>query len=218
MPRLSMRNLVVGTAVGVAALVTASCATLSQEQCLRGDWRAVGYSDGVDGRPMSRLDDHAKACAKASVTPDAELYFQARAEGLVRYCTEANGFQVGREGKSYAGVCPPPAEPAFLGGYSDGERVYRAVQRLDSARSELSSADARADKRARQADGVEDELRNPKLTDEQKRELRDRLNRLRRERREAVEDGRRAADAIRDAEREVDDLRALYEPRYGRWY
>jgi len=217
MQNLPKRGLVVGTLVTIAGLATVSCATMSQEQCLRGDWRAVGYGDGVDGRPMSRLDEHAKACAKAGVTPDAKLYFEAREEGLRRYCTEANGFQVGREGHSYAGVCPPPAEPAFLGGYSDGQRVYAATQRLDSARSELSSADARADKRARQADEVENELRNPKLTDEQVRELRDRLNRLRRERRDAIEDGRRADAAIRDAEREVDDLRARFWPRYGGW-
>jgi hypothetical protein len=217
MHSLPKRGVAVGALVAVAAIVTASCATMSQEECLRGDWRAVGYDDGVDGRPMSRLDDHAKACAKAGVTPDAKLYFQAREEGLRRYCTEANGFQVGREGKTYAGVCPPPAEPAFLGGYADGGRVYAATQRLENARSDLNLADARADKRARQADEVEDELRNPKLTDAQVRELRDRLNRLRRERREALEDGRRADAAIRDAEREVDDLQARFAPRYGRW-
>lgn len=216
MPGLSMRSLVV-VAVVAGALTTVGCATLSKEQCLSGNWGAVGYDDGMDGRPMSRLDDHAKACAKVGVTPDPVPYFAARADGLKRYCTEPNGFRVGREGKRYAGVCPPPVEAEFLGGYADGERVYRATQRLDSARSDLSSADSRADKRARQADGVEDELRNPKLTDEQTRELRDRLQRLRRERREAIEDGRRAAAAIRDAEREVDDLKAMLSPRYGRW-
>lgn len=216
MPSLSMRSLVVGVAVA-GALTTVGCATISKEQCLSGDWGAVGYGDGVDGRPMSRLDAHAKACAKVGVTPEPVPYFAARAEGLKRYCTEPNGFRVGREGKSYAGVCPPPVEAEFLGGYADGERVHAATQRLESARSDLSSADARADKRARQADGVEDELRNPKLTDEQIRELRDRLNRLRRERREAIEDGRRADAAIRDAEREVDDLRARFSPRYGGW-
>jgi hypothetical protein len=212
------RGLVIGAAFTVAALAIAGCATMTKEQCLQGDWRGVGYGDGASGYPMSRIDDHAKACAKTGVTPDASLYAQGRTEGLVRYCTEMNGFSVGRSGGVYYRVCPPPAESEFLGGYSDGERVWRATQRLESARSSLSSADSRAEKRARQADGVEDELRNPKLTDEQVRELRDRLNRLRRERREAVEEGRRAADGIRDAEREVDDLRARYEPHYGRWY
>jgi hypothetical protein len=212
-----VRSVVVGALVGGAALTVAACATLSEKDCLQGDWRAIGYVDGADGRPMSRIEDHAKACQKTGVTPDMSLYVQGRDQGLTRYCTEANGFRVGREGHSYAGVCPPPVEPEFLGGYADGERVHAAESRLSSARSDLSSADARADKRARQADGVEDELRNPKLTDEQTRELRDRLQRLRRERREAIEDGRRAEYAIRDAEREVDDLKARFAPRYGWW-
>lgn len=218
MPELSIRSVAIGAFVVLAGLAVSSCATMSQEECLRGDWRAVGYGDGVDGRAMSRIDDHAKACAKTGVTPDLALYTEGREEGLKRYCTEMNGFRVGREGHSYAHVCPYPVEAEFLGGYADGERVHAATSRLESARSDLSSADSRAEKRARQADGVEDELRNPKLTDEQTRELRDRLQRLRRERREAIEDGRRAEAAIRDAEREVDDLRARYAPRYGDWW
>jgi Protein of unknown function (DUF2799) len=212
-----LRSVVVGALIFGAGLTVAACATLSQEQCLQGDWRAIGYIDGADGRAMSRIEGHAKACQKTGVAPDMSLYAQGRDQGLMRYCTEANGFRVGREGHAYVGVCPPPVEPEFLGGYADGERVHAAVSRLESARSDLSSADARAEKRARQADGVEDELRNPKLTDEQTRELRDRLQRLRRERREAIEDGRRAEYAIRDAEREVDDLKARYAPRYGWW-
>ncbi|PZR34473.1 DUF2799 domain-containing protein [Caulobacter segnis] len=213
----AMRSLIAGSFVILAGLTLAACATLSKQQCLQGDWRAIGYNDGADGRLMSRIDDHAKACQKTGVTPDMSLYALGREQGLMRYCTEANGFRVGRDGHAYKGVCPPPVEPEFLGGYADGERVHAAESRLASARSDLDSADARADRRARQADGVEDELRNPKLTEEQTRELRDRLHRLRRERREAIEDGRRAADAIRDAEREVDDLKARFAPRYGWW-
>lgn len=212
-----MRSLIAGSFVILAGATLAACATLSKEQCLQGDWRAIGYADGADGRPMSRIDDHAKACQKSGVTPDMSLYVRGREQGLMRYCTEANGFREGRDGHAYKGVCPPPVEPEFLGGYADGERVHAAESRLASARSDLDSADARAENRARQADGVEDELRNPKLTEEQTKELRDRLHRLRRERRDAIEDGRRAADAIRDAEREVDDLRARFAPRYGWW-
>lgn len=212
-----MRSLIAGSSVILAGVTLAACATLSKEQCAQGDWRAIGYIDGADGRAMSRIEDHAKACQKSGVTPDMSLYVLGREQGLMRYCTEGNGFRVGREGHTYHGVCPPPVEPEFLDAYADGERVHAAERRLASAQSDLDSADARAEKRARQADGVEDELRNPKLTEEQTKELRDRLHRLRRERRDAIEDGRRAADAIRDAEREVDDLKARFAPRYGWW-
>lgn len=208
-----MRNLLIAG----AALALGSCATMSKEECVASDWFAVGDSDGGRGASWLKIDAYTKVCAKAGVTPDAALYAKGRTQGLVRYCTESNGFYVGRSGHGYGNVCPMPAESAFLGGYADGERVWRATQRLALAKSDLSLADSRADKRARQADEVERELENPKLTDEQTRELRDRLQRLRRERREAIEDGRRAEAAIRDAEREVDDLRAALSPHYGRW-
>jgi len=205
------------TLVALVALAMSSCASMSPKQCQSADWRAIGDSDGGGGYPMSRLDAHAKACAKLAITPDPNLYAEGREQGLKRYCTEMRGFSEGRYGRSYSYVCPQPAEAAFLGGYVDGERVFRAEQRLRLAKMDLSIADQRADKRARQADGVEEELRNPKLTEEQTRELRDRLARLRRERREAIEDGRRADEAIRDAEREVDDLKNRFSGHYGWW-
>ncbi len=198
-------------------VLLASCATMSQEACLQGDWAGVGFKDGEAGYPQSRLDDHAKACAKIGVAPDPAPYFAARAQGLRLYCTPERGFHEGRQGNSYAGVCPEPAAGRFLGGYSDGRLVHEAAARLSQARSDRDSADRRAEKRDREARGVEDELRNPALNDEQKRELRDRLNRLRSERRAAIEDGRRADWAKRDAEREVSDLEHQFRPIYGGW-
>jgi hypothetical protein len=211
-----MRRLqLLGLAVAVGAL--AGCATMSKEACLRGDWAGVGYGDGDAGRPQSRLDEHAKACAKSGVVPDAGAYFQAREQGLKLYCTQDRGFGEGRNGNAYHSVCPQGPEGGFLVGYADGQLVHAAVSRLSQAESDRGSADHRAEKRDREARGVEDELRNPKLNDEQTRELRDRLNRLRSERRQAVEDGRRAEWAARDAEREVSELRHRFAPRYGGW-
>ena len=211
-----MRRLwILGVVVGASAL--AGCASMSKEACLQGDWAGVGFKDGEAGRAQSRLDEHAKACAKAGVVPDAAPYFAARDQGLKLYCTQDRGFSEGRTGQSYAGVCSPGPERGFLVGYSDGQLVNAAVSRLSQAESDRQSADHRAEKRDREARGVEDELRNPKLNDEQKHELRDRLNRLRSERRQAVEDGRRAEWAARDAEREVGELRHRFGARYGGW-
>ncbi|EJL38135.1 Protein of unknown function (DUF2799) [Caulobacter sp. AP07] len=198
-------------------LLLASCATMSQEACLQGDWAGVGFKDGEAGRPQSRLDEHAKACSKAGVVPDARPYFAARDQGLKLYCTPQRGFQEGRLGNAYAGVCPERVAGRFLAAYADGQLIHAATSRLSQAESDRDSADNRAEKRDREASGVEDELKNPALNAEQKRELRDRLNRLRSERRAAVEDGRRADWAKRDAEREVDDLEHRFRPIYGGW-
>jgi len=212
---MNRRLWILGAAVAVAAL--AGCASMSQEACLQGDWAGVGFKDGEAGRPQSRLDDHAKACAKAGVVPEAGPYFAARDQGLKLYCTQDRGFDEARNGNGYAGVCPQGAERGFLVGYADGQLVHDAVSRLSQAESDRDSADRRAEKRDREARGVEDELKNPNLNDEQKHELRDRLNRLRAERRQAVEDGRRADWAARDAEQEVSELRHRFGARYGGW-
>ncbi len=198
-------------------LLLASCATISEEACLRGDWASIGFKDGEAGYPQSRLDDHAKACAKSGVAPDPAPYFAARDQGLKLYCTPERGFHEGRLGHAYAGVCPERAARSFLPAYADGQLIHAAAARLSQAESDRASADRRAEKRDREARGVEDELRNPALNAEQKRELRDRLNRLRSERRAATEDGRRADWAVRDAEREVSDLEHRFRPIYGGW-
>ena len=198
-------------------LLLAGCATMSKESCLQGDWAGAGFKDGEAGHPQSRLDDHAKACSKSGVAPDPAPYFAARAQGLKLYCTPGRGFHEGRQGNAYAEVCPDGPARDFLAAYADGRLVHAAGARLSQAESDRSSAENRAEKRDREARGVEDELRNPVLNDEQKRELRDRLNRLRSERRAAVEDGRRADWAKRDAEREVDDLEYRFGPIYGGW-
>ena len=43
----------------VSAWLLASCATMSPEECKRADWGAVGQADGLDGQPLSYLDDRA---------------------------------------------------------------------------------------------------------------------------------------------------------------
>ena len=119
-----MRLLIIAAAIGGAALALASCETMSAEQCMAGDWSGQGYADGQSGLTMSRLDDHAEACAKHGVTPDAAAYAAGRRQGLVYYCTPAKGFEVGRTGSGYAGVCPAELEADFTYAYRDGQIVH----------------------------------------------------------------------------------------------
>lgn len=86
-----------------------SCATLSKQQCLIGDWQAIGYNDGVSGYSSERLASHAKACAKASVTPDYLAWERGRKLGLKQYCTTNNAYNIGRRGRKLNNVCPAAA-------------------------------------------------------------------------------------------------------------
>lgn len=193
------------------------CATLSEEQCIAGDWYGIGVSDGSQGYSYARLGDHTQACASHGITPDARIYEQGRQQGLRNYCTPYVGFREGREGDSYAGVCPADLEGDFLAGYSDGRIVHAAQQAYHTAYSDES--------RYRQdAANIETQIRNEEtalladgLTDEQRRVIRDRIRRLRDDRDRALDQARDAEWRMREAEREVNMLRARFAAYYGSW-
>ncbi|SER94386.1 Protein of unknown function [Tranquillimonas rosea] len=119
MPRLAVLSL-------IPLLLLTSCASLSEEECLRGDWRGIGYEDGVDGRERDFILRHAKACAEVGVSPDREAWLAGRAEGLPLYCTIDNAYDEGRRGVVLNNVCPPAQYARLRAANRQGLR-YRAV-------------------------------------------------------------------------------------------
>ena len=129
--------------LGVVSLLF-GCAVMSESECLVADWHAVGERDGSDGRPLAHLSKYYEACAQYGVFPDEEAYSQGRELGLTRYCTEDRGYQEGRIGTGYRGVCPMGLEPYFLDGYNAGIAVRRTIEevhhvdyRIHSTREEI---------------------------------------------------------------------------------
>lgn len=212
-----MRHLIIAAAAVGAALALGSCATMSAEQCMAGDWSGQGYIDGQQGLTMSRLDDHAEACAKHGVTPDAAAYAAGRRQGLVSYCTPYKGFEVGRSGSGYAGVCPSELEADFMFAYRDGQVVHAAEQALSDARGRVDSLGARLEELDDKITAKQAEARADGLTDEQRDQIRNRIQEIRRERADTERDWRRAQDEVDDAERDVRDVRWRFRDQYGSW-
>ena len=212
-----MRRLIIAAAAGGAALALGSCATMSAEQCTAGDWSGQGYIDGQAGMTMSHLDEHTEACAKHGVTPDAAAYAAGRQQGLLHYCTPGKGFEVGRTGSGYAGVCPSDLEADFNYGYRDGQIVHEAEAALSRARSRVDSFGARLEELDEKIVAKQAEARAEGLTDEQRDQVRNRIAEIRRERADTERDWRRAQDAIDDAERDVRDVRWRFRDQYGNW-
>lgn len=211
-----MRILKLVAAAGMAVFL-GSCATLDEGQCRSGDWQGIGFGDGAAGYPQSRLAEHAKACGKFGITPDAAAYDRGRRDGLVSFCTPRRGFEEGRQGHTYYNVCPAGLEPGFLAGYADGELVAAANRRVSEARSEASSARSRAEDFERQIRDNEARLNDPNFPAQEKDNIRTTLRSLRDSRDRAWDDERRAQRRIRDAQAEADDLRARFIPDYGTW-
>lgn len=119
------------------ALTLAGCATLSYEECVRGDWYQIGVNDGQQGHVLSRLDDHRRACRDTPVIIDEGAYRAGRDIGLLSYCTPVSGYRVGERGRSAPNVCPAETAPGFLHGHLLGEQVYDAEQEVAEAEQRL---------------------------------------------------------------------------------
>ncbi|KAK0351072.1 hypothetical protein LTR94_026445 [Friedmanniomyces endolithicus] len=187
---------------------------MSKDECLAGAWGEKGYADGQAGYPQTRLDDHAKACAKYQIAPNPIAYGSARQDGLRTYCTFEKGWSEGRNGNTYYGVCEPDEEADFLSAYRDGLRLHEVEEAAETALSALTSAQARIEDRQDKLQAKERELRQDGLSDEERDRIRDRIDEVRGEIRAARRSARDARDALDSAEWAVRRVRLELSGRY----
>ena len=130
-------------AVACLALLTA-CASLSEEECLSGDWGGIGQRDGASGRVAeTQFARHVKACKKVGVTPARTDWQTGYARGLQSYCTPSKGLDEGLAGRRYRNVCPAATQAGFLRGFRIGTDDYQARQEVRRLQSEIDSLRAR---------------------------------------------------------------------------
>lgn len=129
-------------AVVASLLLLAGCSTMNKEECLSADWRMIGLKDGEQGRLLSQVGEYGKQCAEYGVTPDQDRYASGRTEGLKVYCTEASGFNQGKKGYEYKGVCPPESRDDFMAGYKIGQKYYEAKSEISTLESQISDNDS----------------------------------------------------------------------------
>jgi hypothetical protein len=111
------------------------CAGMSQQACLVSDWRTVGFEDGAAGLSVATIGRYRQACTEHGVSPDLETYRAGHAEGVEIYCRPAQGFEAGRRGAAYQGVCPANLEEEFLPAYNSGRQLFEleaAVRNVDA--------------------------------------------------------------------------------------
>ncbi len=114
-----------------------ACATLNEHECRSGDWRQIGYQDGLKGYGAARLDEHREACAKHGVVGDTNAWQLGYVQGQALYCTASNGYREGRDNRSYGGVCPPEYDAQFRPAYEAGREVGQRIASLRSLESDL---------------------------------------------------------------------------------
>lgn len=191
------------------------CASMNESECEVANWRQVGYIDGTEGWPESRFADHQRACAKHGVTADLNTYRVGRIEGLRSYCQPARGFQFGLDGRTYNGVCPPNLAPQFLTAYHDGRQIYDLRDRVEEATSDMERLADRIEAIEEQSFDVEQRLRNPDITPEERDRLLDKLRDFRREYRDIERDRLTLQNDLSTARLALAQTEARILPAYG---
>lgn len=191
-------------AIASCIFILSSCASLSPEQCKNADWRQIGYTDGANGEPAGRLQEHASACAKANVKPDLEAYLSGRMEGLLSYCQPENGFEVGRRGRpDNVGDCSPHLRAPFLDQYRQGREINGLEGEVQRLQSMLQNDQNEARRSDRRMEDIRKELRRPNLSPERRTSLLNEIERLLDRRQDA---GRRQLSMQRDLDIATDRL------------
>ena len=160
------------TMIGILCLFSFSlgCRHLSKEECITGAWEEIGRQDGASGETSDKFADHVEECREYKVTPDKTLYMSGRSQGLRRYCTPENGWEMGKRGRTYNSVCPPQLEDAFMQGYNAGKQIYDIDNQIYDIERNITRAQKRLD--------------NPLVSPGEARDLRREIRRLEDERRE----------------------------------
>lgn len=116
----------------VVPCLLAGCESMSVSECKVADWARVGYVDGAAGVAQSRLAAYTEDCGKAGVVPQANAYRQGWDTGIQRFCTAANGWREGTQGRSgKEAVCQGQAGFEGFARYLDaGLKVYRTQEQL----------------------------------------------------------------------------------------
>jgi hypothetical protein len=131
-------RLISGISLVVVIVSLTGCAGMSEQACLVTDWRSVGFEDGVVGRSVASIGSYRQSCSRHGVAPDLEQYRAGHADGVGVYCRAGNGFEVGRRGNRYAGVCPADMEPAFLEAYAEGRELYELESSLRAVENQIA--------------------------------------------------------------------------------
>ena len=132
--------------IGLAVLT--GCAGMSEQACLATDWRTVGFEDGVAGRSAGAIGNYRQACADYGLAPDLAEYRAGHDEGVQMFCRAGNGFDFGRRGGRYTGVCPSGLEAGFLTAYNEGYRLYELESSLRSVENQIGARERRTEELA----------------------------------------------------------------------
>lgn len=152
----------------LASLLLVGCESMSPSECKVADWGRVGHADGTRGESERRIADYTEDCGKVGVIPNAQLYRYGWDQGIVNFCTPANGWREGLQGNSgKASVC-------------QGQAGYPGFARYLDAGLQVHNTQSLMQRNARETERLQRRLEESK-NDDEKKNLRNELRHIDRE-------------------------------------
>lgn len=152
----------------LASLLLVGCESMSPSECKVADWGRVGHADGTRGESERRIADYTEDCGKVGVIPNAQLYRYGWDQGIVNFCTPANGWREGLQGNSgKASVCK-------------GQAGYPGFVRYLDAGLQVHNTQSLMQRNARETERLQRRLEESK-NDDEKKNLRNELRHIDRE-------------------------------------
>lgn len=164
-------------ALGALVIVSGCADRLSEDECQAGNWRSIGYRDGVDGLNSGQGQARLDQCARFDVALDLGLYEQGRREGLVRFCTPSGAFDAAMRSTGDIRLCEN-ADFLTIKAFRVATDYIRARRQLDSARSSFDFALRRIDSERYELNRLYRELRKAE-TEEDRVAIRARISETR---------------------------------------
>ena len=124
----------VAVCVGVLVFSLSGCTTMKKAECVDADWQQVGYQDGREGQPLSKLAGRKRACSLFGISVDKADYRAGWTAGISEYCRPDQGLALGRAGGSTSSACPETMADDF-------QRAFRLGSDLGNAEVGLKDTD-----------------------------------------------------------------------------
>jgi len=118
-----------------AVFILGGCSSgISKTDCLQMDWEQVGFVDGERGLDIGQLGAHQDTCSEHEVSADADAYYRGHEQGVREFCQPENGFEMGKQGYRYTGICPEDLENDFYAEYDIGlkfQTIYYEINQIE---------------------------------------------------------------------------------------
>lgn len=128
-----MKYIIVFTGVISMVLLTGCGSKMTAKECGAADWNAIGMEDANSGLPAeATFSKRQGECGAFNIVANQEQYIKGYAQGLITYCTEANGRKVGKRKRGRLlknSICVGDMAVAFEKGYEIGRLEYLEEQR-----------------------------------------------------------------------------------------